>query len=136
MSVIGQAEGIAHGTLKGYKQHIYRKVKACEECLQAVREDNAKRPRKSTTAKATERKPSPTGVIHSDTAREPAHTYIPYQDAQGLELERRERIKAALTCMLLDPHPGDLIETLGIPQEEFALARQVADRLSHEVAHA
>lgn len=43
MSVIGQEEGIVHGTLKGYKQHRYRKVDACEPCLEAVREDNAKR---------------------------------------------------------------------------------------------
>ncbi|RCG27227.1 hypothetical protein DQ384_26270 [Sphaerisporangium album] len=41
MSVIGQAEGIEHGTPRGYKQHLYRKVSACQECLAAHRE-NAK----------------------------------------------------------------------------------------------
>ena len=32
MSVIGQEEGIEHGTVKGYRQHTYRKVSATEEC--------------------------------------------------------------------------------------------------------
>ncbi|MEV4093839.1 hypothetical protein [Streptosporangium saharense] len=41
MSVIGQAEGIEHGTITGYKQHIYRKIKPCEDCKKALREDRA-----------------------------------------------------------------------------------------------
>ncbi|MFI6814466.1 hypothetical protein ACIBG7_18790 [Nonomuraea sp. NPDC050328] len=41
MSVIGQSAGIEHGTMKGYKQHRYRKVESCDACLAAVREYNA-----------------------------------------------------------------------------------------------
>lgn len=45
MSVIGQEEGIEHGSMRGYRQHTYRKVPATQECgcLQALREDNAKK---------------------------------------------------------------------------------------------
>lgn len=43
MSVIGQDEGIDHGTTKGYRQHCYRKVDACEPCLQAHSEYNARK---------------------------------------------------------------------------------------------
>ncbi|MCZ4098020.1 hypothetical protein [Streptomyces sp. H39-C1] len=43
MSVIGQEAGIAHGSLRGYRQHTYRKVAATEACgcLQAARDANA-----------------------------------------------------------------------------------------------
>jgi hypothetical protein len=37
MSVIGQAEGINHGTPSGYKQHLHRKVEVCEDCREANR---------------------------------------------------------------------------------------------------
>ncbi|MGP3978950.1 hypothetical protein ACTWQF_34045 [Streptomyces sp. 8N114] len=45
MSVIGKEEGIEHGSMRGYRQHIYRKVPATEECgcLQALREENARK---------------------------------------------------------------------------------------------
>lgn len=45
MSVIGQAAGIEHGSMRGYRQHTYRKVPATEACgcLKAVREDSAQR---------------------------------------------------------------------------------------------
>lgn len=43
MSVKGQEQGIAHGTVKGYKQHRYRDVPTCEPCLKAVRDYNALR---------------------------------------------------------------------------------------------
>lgn len=43
MSVKGQTEGITHGTTGGYKQHIYREIPACKDCLEAVRQDSAKR---------------------------------------------------------------------------------------------
>ncbi|MEU3162933.1 hypothetical protein [Streptosporangium sp. NPDC006930] len=43
MSLIGQEEGIVHGTLKGYRQHRRRQVDPCESCRQAVREDDAKK---------------------------------------------------------------------------------------------
>lgn len=146
MSVIGVEEGIVHGTLKGYKQHRYRKVESCEACLQAVREDNASRAAKRTTPRtrkpkpaearqqavtrptSTDHEPSPFGVIHGDTAREPALTYIPYVDERGRAAERRERVKAALTCFLLDA--GDLLDALGIPAEEAGLARGVAARIT------
>ncbi|MFD6333193.1 hypothetical protein ACFWGI_26945 [Streptomyces niveus] len=40
MSVIGQEAGIEHGSMRGYRQHTYRKIQATEEwgCLNAVRE--------------------------------------------------------------------------------------------------
>lgn len=43
MSVKGQEKGIVHGTVKGYKQHRYRDVPACQPCLKAIRDDNARR---------------------------------------------------------------------------------------------
>ncbi|MER0443226.1 hypothetical protein ABR738_01300 [Streptomyces sp. Edi4] len=58
MSVIGQEEGIEHGTVKGYRQHTYRKVSATEECgcLPALREYNANRPGKGTSGKTAAKK--------------------------------------------------------------------------------
>jgi hypothetical protein len=59
MSVIGKEEGIRHGTTGGYKQHRRRQVPACEECLEAVREDarrrTAERRQAATEAKVSER---------------------------------------------------------------------------------
>ena len=42
MSVIGNAEGIKHGTWGGYKQHLYRKVDVCDACREASRERSKK----------------------------------------------------------------------------------------------
>ncbi|MFI5808375.1 hypothetical protein [Streptomyces sp. NPDC051561] len=40
MSVVGQEQGIDHGSMRGYRQHTYRQVPATEACgcLAAVRE--------------------------------------------------------------------------------------------------
>ncbi|MEV7358173.1 hypothetical protein [Kitasatospora sp. NPDC091276] len=38
-SVKGVAADIAHGTMKGYRQHRYRGVPLCEDCRQACRDD-------------------------------------------------------------------------------------------------
>ncbi|MGC5041060.1 hypothetical protein ACLQ2C_36595 [Streptomyces sp. DT73] len=40
MSVVGQEEGIDHGSVRGYRQHRYRKIAATEECgcLKAIRD--------------------------------------------------------------------------------------------------
>ncbi|MFD4702656.1 hypothetical protein [Streptomyces niveus] len=40
MSVIGQEAAIEHGSMRGYRQHTHRKIKATEDCgcLKAVRE--------------------------------------------------------------------------------------------------
>lgn len=43
MSVIGQSEGIEHGTMKGYRQHRYRKVEMCDPCRDAELKDQARR---------------------------------------------------------------------------------------------
>lgn len=40
MTVIGQAEGIDHGTPRGARQHARRHVPTCEPCLQAIRAEN------------------------------------------------------------------------------------------------
>ena len=42
---------IDHGTLKGYKQHLYRGEKACAECLEANRLYVANRDRKYAAAR-------------------------------------------------------------------------------------
>lgn len=42
-TVIGQAEGIEHGTIRGWRQHNYRKVEQCDPCRQAHRKDVAAR---------------------------------------------------------------------------------------------
>lgn len=42
MSVIGSAVGIDHGTMRGYRQHRYRKVDMCDACRQAELEDQRK----------------------------------------------------------------------------------------------
>ncbi|MGW2255479.1 hypothetical protein ACWCXH_35715 [Kitasatospora sp. NPDC001660] len=58
MSVIGQETGIAHGTMKGYRQHIYRKVPATAECgcLEALREDNARRSNRPASLRSAEQR--------------------------------------------------------------------------------
>lgn len=128
MSVIGQEKGIRHGTTAGYKQHIYRKVQACAACLEAERttpstsKPRAKNEKRSASAEAG------FGTVHGDTARESAITYVRYADAQGKAVERRERIKAAITAILAGA--DDCIDVLGIPDDELALARQVVQRLA------
>lgn len=52
-----------------------------------------------------------------------------YAASQGHEAERRERVKAVLTCLILDSAPADLIGMLGVPADEIAIARTIADRL-------
>lgn len=64
MNVIGQAAGIEHGTVKGYRQHKYREVAATQECgcLKAVRDDKAAKkatsPKKATSAPKRARRTS------------------------------------------------------------------------------
>lgn len=56
MSAIGQAAGIEHGTIKGWRQHNYRKVEQCDPCRKAYNAWKAEqrggtvRPRKPTSA--------------------------------------------------------------------------------------
>jgi hypothetical protein len=76
------------------------------------------------------RRTSPWMLNHRDEEREQTVTHVPYADAQGEAAARRERITAALLCLRLDPAPGDLLDVLGIPAGEIALARQVLDRLT------
>lgn len=40
-TVQGVAEGIDHGTIRGYRQHKYRGVPVCGPCRDACREDSA-----------------------------------------------------------------------------------------------
>lgn len=47
----GRRQPIAHGTLKGYKQHLYRGEKACADCLEANRLYVADRQRKYAAAR-------------------------------------------------------------------------------------
>ncbi|MEY9961341.1 hypothetical protein [Streptacidiphilus sp. MAP5-52] len=69
MSVIGQDEGIEHGTTKGYGQHTYRKVPATEACgcLKAVREARAAK-----AEQAAQRNGTKAGAQH--TAR--GHNFV------------------------------------------------------------
>lgn len=43
MSVVGQAEGIEHGTIRGYRQHRYRQVEMCGPCRDADLRDQVGR---------------------------------------------------------------------------------------------
>ncbi|GAA0969981.1 hypothetical protein GCM10009555_018100 [Acrocarpospora macrocephala] len=131
MSVIGQEEGIKHGTRAGYKQHLYRKVDACEACLEAERGGPRKQaPASSKPALTKPARPNPDAGLPGGVTREAALTYIPYADAQGHAIARRERIKAAAAAILLGA--PDVIEALGVPDDEVALARQFADRLTQQ----
>lgn len=47
----GRRQPIAHGTLKGYKQHRYRGEAACADCLEASREYSSNRGRKDAAAR-------------------------------------------------------------------------------------
>lgn len=59
MSVIGQAEGIKHGTVRGFRQHIYRKVKPCDDCKAALREERANQREADAAATRKKRKQAP-----------------------------------------------------------------------------
>lgn len=52
MSVKGVEAGIEHGTMKGYRQHTYREIPACEPCLAAVRQNNAAKKPRATRSEA------------------------------------------------------------------------------------
>ncbi|HXG03243.1 MAG TPA: hypothetical protein VNO23_07540 [Candidatus Binatia bacterium] len=74
-------------------------------------------------------KVSPWGLSHRDEEREKVLTYIPTDEAYK-RAARRARVKAALTCLLRDEAPDDLLDMLGIPEEECELARDVLDRVA------
>lgn len=133
-SVVGKEEGIKHGTPAGYKQHLYRKVPPCAQCLNALGTYQKKRKaaghkpkRKSAkTVPTAESAPveatSPWGVIHGDTAREPALTYIPYLDERGQVLARHEQAEAALRVAGWATDAAelrDLLDMLGVDLESL-----------------
>ncbi|MEO3860937.1 hypothetical protein [Acrocarpospora sp. B8E8] len=130
MSVIGQEKGIKHGTPAGYKQHLYRKVPACDPCLVAERTTNAQRAaarptpriRKPAVPKQRQPEPPPGTARATPMTREVALTYIPYRDEPGQMKDRRERIKAA--AAMLRRGAEDVIEALGVPDDELVLARR------------
>jgi hypothetical protein len=119
VSVIGQDEGIKHGTHAGYKQHLYRQVAPCKRCLKALSEYNARRtprPRKPkpNQQQATPQRDPDFGVAHGDTAREPALTYIPYLDEEGRALQARERAAAALAVAARSRSATDCLALLSM----------------------
>lgn len=71
---------------------------------------------------------TPWGLASRDEQRE---TTITHRDRseQAQALERRERIKVALACLLYDDSPDDLFDALGITDDELSLARTVQRRL-------
>lgn len=78
----------------------------------------------TTTAKADVAH-SAWSLSHADQERERAITHVPYAERQGQAAERRERVKGALILLLELDDPDLLLEMLGIPAEEIALARRV-----------
>lgn len=137
-SVVGKEEGIKHGTPAGYKQHLYRKVPPCAQCLyalaayqktkQAKRKAAGQAPRRRSakTTPTAESAPveatSPWGVIHGDTAREPALTYIPYLDERGQNAARREQAEAVLRVAERATDAAefrDLLDMLGVDLESL-----------------
>ncbi|WP_271215822.1 hypothetical protein [Streptosporangium carneum] len=104
MSVIGQAEGIEHGTVKGYKQHTYRQIKPCDDCKRALREDRA--------AVRRGERPKQTGqtekVVRRPSSKKQAHT----------------QVQEAVPVRLMPPPPAPFTDRsrLGVPVQGHELA--------------
>lgn len=78
MSVIGQEAGIEHGSMRGYRQHTYRKIKATEECgcLAAVREHQRKS--KPVTGRSEKQKRWYGGeFVHTGSGPQPGRPILP-----------------------------------------------------------
>lgn len=77
MSVIGQEEGIDHGSMRGYRQHTYRKVPATEACgcLAAVRE--AQRASKPTQRTQKQKEWAGGQYVTSGTESRPGRPILP-----------------------------------------------------------
>lgn len=78
-------------------------------------------------ARAPAMRATPWMLSHRDEERERAITAIPSSSGGYEVVARRERVKAALTLLLNGA--GDLLDAIGIPADETAIARQVHDRL-------
>ncbi|WP_157251089.1 hypothetical protein [Nonomuraea typhae] len=70
---------------------------------------------------------------HTDEARAHSITHVPYADRQGQQAERRERVKVALMVLLRVEGAALILDILGIPADEIALARRVHARLLEEM---
>ncbi|MEU7151189.1 hypothetical protein AB0B79_05965 [Streptomyces sp. NPDC039022] len=113
MSVIGQEEGIEHGSLRGYRQHTYRKVPATEACgcLAAVRE--AQRARKPAQQRSQEQKQWAGGqYVTSTTGSRPGrHIVAPGQcptegcgqEVAGRTVQRRGWVRIHVQGSTLPP---------------------------------
>ncbi|MGW0653694.1 hypothetical protein ACWD4T_33740 [Streptomyces umbrinus] len=109
MSLIGQEEGIEHGTLRGHRQHTRRKVAATEACgcLQAKRADeNAKsEARQAGLAPRTGQHKWNGGKYAVGTSRPEANTAIRTpcptegcgQQASGRLPQQRGRVRVQVT---------------------------------------
>lgn len=78
MSVIGQEAGIEHGSMRGYRQHTYRKIQATEECgcLKAMRE--YQRTSKPATARTEKQKHWYGGqFVHTGGGTQPGRPILP-----------------------------------------------------------
>ncbi|MGR3939552.1 hypothetical protein [Streptomyces sp. BRA346] len=80
MSVIGQEEGIQHGSMRGFRQHNRRKVPVTEACgcLQAKRDEDAAKSaaRQAGTAPRAAAQHRWNGSRHSGTSRPEANTAV------------------------------------------------------------
>lgn len=70
----------------------------------------------------------PWGLIRGDIARAAQHLYSAYSDDDQAR-ERRERVKAAMTCILYDAAPSDLLDAIGATPDEIAMAVKIAAQL-------
>lgn len=104
MSVHGQAEGIEHGTMRGYRQHRYRTVEMCGPCRQADLFEQAAR--RGGTTRAARNAPMPPKYIR------PYPPYLPgHQDAAWGEPIAGSELAVGDVLVFLGAHyPVDRIE--------------------------
>ncbi len=113
MSVIGQEEGIEHGSMRGYRQHTYRRVPATEECgcLAAVRE--AQRVSKPVQGRSQKQKQWYGGQFVTDTTgSRPGRPILPPgecptvdcgQEVAGRTIQRRGWVRVHVQGSVIPP---------------------------------
>ncbi|MFF3459595.1 hypothetical protein ACFYXH_35905 [Streptomyces sp. NPDC002730] len=113
MSVIGQEEGIDHGSMRGYRQHTYRKVPATEACgcLAAVRE--AQRASKPVQQRSQKQRQGAGGqYVTSGTGTRPGRPILPpgecptegcSQECAGRTIQRRGWVRVHVQGSTMPP---------------------------------
>ncbi|MEV8635192.1 hypothetical protein AB0395_26395 [Streptosporangium sp. NPDC051023] len=120
MSVIGQEAGIEHGTVKGYKQHAYRKIESCDACKKALRDDRAaarrgERPERAKLQRTSRRKTAE--AVEEQTVATPVllpvppPPQLPDRPEIGVPIEGRELEIGDVIVFLGNHHRIDRFES-------------------------